>query len=114
MRYLVAVRHAQAVEPDTEGYRDLSRPLTARGRRLFGMAVRGLRDVLPHEDVAILTSPLVRAWQTAEILGEAWDVAPSRCEHLAPEGDLRGVLAEARAAGCATVFVVGTGRISTR
>ncbi len=65
---LYIVRHAIAVEPGTPGYDDDGqRPLTEEGRRKMKKIVKGLRQLELDLD-RILTSPYVRARDTAEIL----------------------------------------------
>ncbi len=64
------VRHAVAFERDAERWPDdRTRPLTPRGIKRFRLMARGVRRIVPRVD-AILSSPLVRAWQTAAILAE--------------------------------------------
>jgi phosphohistidine phosphatase len=78
MRILL-VRHAIAEERETfvlTGKHDDARPLTPRGDRRFRQVVQGLRVVMPRIDV-IATSPLVRAQQTASILGAGYGGVPS-------------------------------------
>lgn len=64
------IRHSNAVEPGTPGYEDDSlRPLTEKGRdkmKDIASALKGL-DVNPN---LIVSSPYVRAQQTAEILAK--------------------------------------------
>jgi phosphohistidine phosphatase len=64
---LYLVRHAIAAERGREWPDDTKRPLTERGVHRFKEEVGGLRalDVTIHE---IITSPLVRAKQTADLL----------------------------------------------
>ncbi len=65
---LYIVRHAIAVERGTPGYDDDSqRPLTEEGRKKMKKIVKGLRQLEIELD-AILTSPYVRARDTADIL----------------------------------------------
>jgi phosphohistidine phosphatase len=61
------VRHAIAAERGDKWPDDTQRPLTKAGIERFAQAVKGLKalDVALDE---VLTSPLVRARQTAEIL----------------------------------------------
>src|SRR5690349_1134690 len=80
------------------------RPLTAEGRRKMSMAAAGLSRVFQAE--AVFSSPLVRAWQTAEILAKAWKLRPKEMDSLA-DGDHAGVLAVAQQAGLARVALVG-------
>lgn len=67
---LVIVRHAIAADRTPE-MRDEDRALTAEGVKKFRRAARGLAAFMKPPDL-LLTSPLVRARQTAEILAQAW------------------------------------------
>jgi phosphohistidine phosphatase len=81
---LYIIRHAIAGERDPMKWPDDGqRPLTAEGRRRFKEAARGMGRLVPGVELH-LSSPLVRAWQTAEILeSEAGWPAPVACEALA-------------------------------
>jgi phosphohistidine phosphatase len=70
MRLLI-VRHAIAVPHGTPGVAENDRPLTPEGELKFREAAKGLARVLDRPD-ALLTSPLLRARQTAAIAAEAW------------------------------------------
>jgi phosphohistidine phosphatase len=62
------VRHAIAFDPDPTAWPDdRERPLTPDGEKKFRRAARGLRELVRRVDV-VLSSPLTRAWQTADIL----------------------------------------------
>ena len=64
------VRHAPAGQHDPDRYPDdTQRPLTKKGRRKFARAARGLARFAAKPDV-VLTSPWVRARQTAEVLAK--------------------------------------------
>lgn len=82
---LYLVRHAIAAERGPEYPRDDERPLTARGRRRMKDVVRGWRRLAPDLDV-IVTSPLVRAESTAEIIrrGLGGTIRVERSATLAP------------------------------
>src|SRR2546423_3034516 len=87
---LYVVRHGIAVESG-EGIPDDWRPLTDKGRRRFQKMARAFAKLRPRLD-PILTSPLVRAVQTAEILGGATD--PGEVAVLAeldPKFDVKAV-----------------------
>jgi phosphohistidine phosphatase len=105
---LYVVRHGIAVEPEG-GMPDGSRPLTAKGRRRFRKTARAFGKLGYRLDL-ILTSPLVRAVQTAEILAGAADPGEvDVLEELGPDFDpeaARGAIA-ARAGEAATVAIVG-------
>lgn len=81
---LYLVRHAIAHERDAEQWPDDGkRPLTAEGVERFAEAARGLGRLVPEVDL-VLSSPLTRAWQTAELLEQhaRWP-SPVPCEVLA-------------------------------
>jgi len=81
--FLYLVRHAIAGEHDPARWPDdRERPLTPEGEKKFRQAARGLQALVPTVDV-VLSSPLVRAWQTALILHKTagWP-EPRRCEAL--------------------------------
>jgi phosphohistidine phosphatase len=102
---LYLVRHAEAEELPARGG-DAARRLTADGRREFSRVVIGLRRLEP-ELTRILTSPLVRARQTAEILQEQLPgPAPEDWVLLAPGGAPERLLLQLRDAG-ETVALVG-------
>jgi phosphohistidine phosphatase len=70
MRLLI-IRHAVAVPRGTPDMEDDERPLTPKGRKRFRQAARGLVAVLKRPE-ALLTSPLPRARQTADLAAKAW------------------------------------------
>ncbi len=64
------VRHSNAVDPGTPGYEDDSqRPLTEKGRDKMNKIASGLKKMNLKPDL-IVSSPYVRARQTAEILAK--------------------------------------------
>jgi phosphohistidine phosphatase len=67
---LYLLRHGIAVEPGTAGYElDSERPLTARGKNRLRAAARALKKLALSFDL-ILSSPFLRAKQTAEIIAK--------------------------------------------
>jgi phosphohistidine phosphatase len=68
---LLIVRHGIAVDRGAGGFSEEERPLTDEGTKKFKVAAAGLVRLLPAPGV-ILSSPLVRARQTAEIAARAW------------------------------------------
>ncbi len=72
---LLLVRHAIAMERGDEWPDDGLRPLTHEGAARLRRAVKGLASLGVPVDV-VLTSPLVRAVQTAAILVRAWSPHP--------------------------------------
>jgi len=106
---LYVVRHAIAFARDPKEWPDdRDRPLTSKGRSRFNAAARGLKELAPRVEKA-LSSPLVRAWQTAEILEEAagWPAA-ARFEALEPGRTPEEVVAALAAhASAASLALVG-------
>jgi phosphohistidine phosphatase len=75
---LYLVRHGIAVDrTDPKCPPEPQRPLTARGVQKTRSAALGLRELGAKPD-AILSSPYVRAAQTAEIFAEALGFAPEK------------------------------------
>jgi phosphohistidine phosphatase len=102
---LYLIRHADAVPEDVAGS-DHERWLSLRGRE----AARGLARLLREQDVeldAILTSPLPRAVQTAELLASSLDffgiVYSLRC--LEPAAQPRVAASAILSAGSAVIVV---------
>jgi phosphohistidine phosphatase len=81
---LLLIRHAIAAERDAQRWRDDgARPLTPLGMRRSRRAAAGLKVIAKAPD-QLLTSPLVRARQTARILTEVagWPPAEEVAELL--------------------------------
>ena len=75
---LYIVRHGIAVDrADPNSPPDPERPLTARGVKKTRLAALGAAKLGIRPD-AFITSPLIRAVQTAEIFAEALGFAPGR------------------------------------
>ena len=67
---LYILRHGIAVEPGTPGYEtDADRPLTSEGERKMRQ-IAGAMEALELSFDLILSSPYLRARQTAEIVAE--------------------------------------------
>jgi phosphohistidine phosphatase len=92
---LYLIRHGLAEERGEAWPDDTKRPLTEDGIVRMRQAARGLARLGTTIDV-VLTSPLVRARQTAEIVVAALDPRPSlvQIDSLAPEGSFAAVVAE--------------------
>lgn len=73
---VLLVRHAIALDRDTPGIADHLRPLTEEGAAKFRKTARSLAALLTPD--LILTSPLLRAKQTAEILAAQWPAVVAR------------------------------------
>ncbi len=72
MKELYILRHGIAVEPGTPGIPDDERPLTAKGQKRMHEIARGVRR-LDLRLEGIVTSPLPRARESAEIVAEELD-----------------------------------------
>src|SRR5512147_1139240 len=104
---LYFLRHGIAVDVGPEGSGDAGRPLTAEGIKKMKEEARGLRRLDVRPDV-LLSSPLVRASQTAEIVRHALGLDSRLVDALAPGCDvarLRDLLGEYRSAE--RIMVVG-------
>ena len=89
------VRHGLAEERGDSWPDDAKRPLTDEGISRMRKSVRGLSRLGVTLDV-VLTSPLVRARQTAEIVAAGVSPRPSliSAESLAPDGSFAAVVAD--------------------
>lgn len=99
---LLLVRHADAGDASDfarTGKPDSQRPLSDDGRKDMRAVARGLREITPDIDL-VVSSPYVRAVQTATILREAYDIGSlSETPTLQPEarpGDFEKWLGEHR------------------
>ena len=93
---LYIIRHAIAVEPGTPGYEDDSqRPLTDDGRKKMKKIAKGIHQ-LDVELNAILTSPFLRARDTAKILAKEYGVKDriAFSDNLIPPGDFEKLIKE--------------------
>lgn len=104
---LLIIRHAIALPHGTTGMPDERRPLTAEGEARFRECARGIAALVERPD-ALLTSPWLRARQTADLVAAAW----GRCEAVDCDALAGGSFAEQaqvldRYPKDATVAVVG-------
>ena len=86
---IYVIRHAIAVDEGTPGYEsDSERPLTDKGRRKMRQIAKGLRTLGVQFD-QILSSPYVRARETAEILADVFKMKKKLTftENLIPLGN---------------------------
>jgi phosphohistidine phosphatase len=92
---LYFVRHGLAAERGDAWPDDTKRPLTEEGMSRMRKAVRGLARLGVSVEV-VLSSPLVRARQTAEIVAGGLDPRPSlvNVDSLAPDGSYAAVVAD--------------------
>lgn len=96
---LYLLRHAIAVSPGTPGFRsDAQRPLTEEGREQAREVAEGLKRLKLPVD-AVVTSPYLRAAQTAEPLARAFGLAGAvrELEALQPEAEPQATAAGLRA-----------------
>jgi phosphohistidine phosphatase len=107
---LYVIRHGDAQPLGAGGIRnDAERPLTATGQAQCGP----LAAALQRQNVRlerIVTSPLLRARQTAEgLLKHLPQPAPTlhTCDHLAPDGKRRKLTRFLRGLGVESVAIVG-------
>jgi phosphohistidine phosphatase len=106
---LYLVRHAIAAERGDDWPDDSKRPLTERGIARFKQGVAGLNKLDAVID-EILTSPLVRAKQTADLLSSGLDSHPPvrLLDALAPGHEPDQVMAQlARTAKRRRIALVG-------
>ncbi len=89
------LRHGIAVEPGAPGYSDSQRPLTPRGISEMHLIAKGMKKLGLEFDL-VLSSPYVRARQTAEIIAEELGIQKKLkfSETLASGADPRSVLKE--------------------
>ncbi len=93
---LYIVRHAIAVQRATPGYEDDSqRPLTAAGRKKMKKIVKGIHQLNIELDV-ILSSPYVRARDTAKILAGEFEMKNKIAfsDNLIPPGNFENLISE--------------------
>src|SRR5437667_4096173 len=92
---LYLIRHGLAAERGEAWPDDAKRPLTERGMSRSRKGARGLARLGVSLDI-VLTSPLVRTRQTAEIVAAAFDPRPPLVtdDGLAPGGSYQAVLAD--------------------
>lgn len=108
--HLYLVRHAIAAEPDPRQWPDdRQRPLTAAGQRRFRRTAASLVAVMQSAGKVerLITSPLVRARQTAALLHRAGLPQPVEESVLAPGRTATRVLAVLRAHDVPSIVLVG-------
>ena len=94
---LYLIRHGIAIDrTDPETPPEAERPLTARGVQKTRAAALGFREAGVKPDI-LITSPYIRAAQTAEIFAEALGFAPEKIrvsEALKPSANPADILKE--------------------
>jgi phosphohistidine phosphatase len=104
---LYVMRHGVA-EDAAASFHDFDRALTAKGRKRTRDVARSL-DRADEKPLAIISSPLVRALQTAEIVASVIDPEEPVVvrQEIAPDGDLITLVHELVAAKARSVMIVG-------
>ena len=105
---LLIVRHAVACERSAQRWPDdAARPLSPRGALRARHAAAGVRRIVSRP-ARVLTSPMKRAWQTAEILARyaGWPRA-APCQELLPGVPAAALLAVLARSSERRVAVVG-------
>jgi phosphohistidine phosphatase len=93
---LFLLRHGIAVDPESAGYEgDSLRPLTPKGERRLLEAASAMKRMELSFDV-VLSSPFVRARQTAEIVAQELKLKqPLKfSDALVPDGDFKTLIEE--------------------
>jgi phosphohistidine phosphatase len=102
------LRHGDAVEHGDPRFAENERPLTSKGVRETTRLAKMLRDKEISFD-ALLSSPLTRARQTAEIVATRVEEKVGFSDHLKPEGDMEKLVGQIKKMRPVpeTVLVVG-------
>ncbi len=101
---LFILRHGIASDPGEDGLpknlKDAERPLSAKGKQKLWEIAEALRTMELKFNV-VVSSPLLRARQTAQIVAEALELRRklTLTDHLAPEGSPRQLLAQLQQLG---------------
>lgn len=107
---LYIIRHAIAQQLGRKNdFLDEKRALTSEGRERMREAARGLRKIGVEFDL-ILTSPLVRAVETAEIIAHALGLSKNdvdETDNLAPGASLDELFAEIKKRGAESIALIG-------
>lgn len=104
------IRHAEAVALGEQGITDdAERPLTDVGEQQSRIIAKGLLRTGIRLD-KLLTSPLVRAKQTTDLLIRNWDGPPPEvveCDELAPDVRLKKLARALRRVNSENIGLVG-------
>jgi phosphohistidine phosphatase len=86
------LRHADAGDPAAWSGLDADRPLSGKGRRQARSVGRWLSS-MTHRPEVVITSPKIRAAETAEIATSGWRARPISDERLGGGLDIEGLAA---------------------
>jgi phosphohistidine phosphatase len=101
------LRHGIAVERGTSGYKkDADRPLTKEGEEKMHQIADAMLGIGLKLDL-ILSSPYVRAEQTAQSVAAAFDLDVTITKTLVPAGNAVQLIAEINQATADRVLLVG-------
>jgi phosphohistidine phosphatase len=106
---LYFLRHGKACERSPKWKPDSTRPLTRDGEKKMFEIARGMKALGLSFDL-ILTSPYIRAFRTAEIVGEVFESKKMiESRNLIPGANPRAILAEIHNnfAGLSEIALVG-------
>ncbi len=107
---LYIVRHAEAVEPDEKAtVKDADRPLTPQGQSDARKVAQHLKYI-GLEKPKIITSPLLRAKQTAEVFQRTWTLPMKALkfdDRLKPGEDWKPLLESLPAGRWENAWLVG-------
>jgi phosphohistidine phosphatase len=92
---LYLLRHGDAVEPGDPRYKESERPLTPKGKQRTKQLAHLLRRIEISFD-AILSSPLARARETAEIVARNLEIEGNlrTSDFLSPSGNMEKLVLE--------------------
>ncbi|HZV11962.1 MAG TPA: phosphohistidine phosphatase SixA [Candidatus Kapabacteria bacterium] len=91
--FVYILRHAIAIPSGTVRLKNDDRPLTKEGKKKMTKAAKGIASLIGNVDL-ILTSPLIRARDTAKITADVLGVENKieTCEYLAPGSPTKNLL----------------------
>src|SRR5262245_24125207 len=105
---LYILRHGDAAEHGDPRYKENERPLTSKGIQRTKQLAHTLREMEISFDV-ILSSPLTRARETAEIVARGHKGKVELTDHLSPSGSMEKLVGEIHAIYPAPKSVLLTG-----
>lgn len=107
---LIIIRHGIAHDVGEHGIRrDADRMLTDTGKKKVWFMAEGLKDLTLDGSFALISSPLVRARETADIFHEVLRLKEPvlTSDEMAPGGDFAQLFREAAQTGAENVCVFG-------